>query len=106
LVLVWLCVAGAGIYAGAPSFWVLATSTLQASAAAAAIGMINAIANLSGYVAPSIVGDLLDRGFSHAQLVPFLSCCPLIAAGLIAALRISPKLANTRSGNGTQETNQ
>jgi MFS transporter, ACS family, tartrate transporter len=88
LVMVWLCLAGAGIYAGAPSFWVLPTLTLQAAAAAASIGMINSLANLSGFVAPSIVGDLLDRGFSNAQIVPFLSCCPLIAAGLIAALRI------------------
>jgi MFS family permease len=88
LVLLWLCLAGAGIYSGAPSFWVLPTLTLQATAAAASIGMINAIANLSGYVAPSIVGDLLDHGFSHSQIVPFLACCPLIAAGLIAALRM------------------
>jgi len=57
--------------------------------------MINAIANLSGYVAPSIVGDLLDRGFAHAQLVPFLSCCPLIAAGLVAALRVPASAGST-----------
>ena len=97
LVMVWLCLAGAGIYAGAPSFWVLPTLTLQATAAAASIGMINAIANLSGYVAPSIVGDLLDHGFSHAQIVPFLSCCPLIAAGLVAALRF-PAGSQSQSG--------
>ncbi len=102
LVILWLSLAGAGIYAGAPSFWVLATSTLQASAAAAAIGMINAIANLSGYVAPSIVGDLLDRGFSHAQLVPFLSCCPLVAAGLVAALRV-PAIPQSRSKGTTEQ---
>jgi ACS family tartrate transporter-like MFS transporter len=90
LVMVWLCLAGAGIYAGAPSFWVLPTMTLQAAAAAASIGMINSIANLSGYVAPSIVGELLDRGFTHAQIVPFVACCPLVGAGLIAALRVPP----------------
>ena len=95
LVLFWLCLAGAGIYAGAPSFWVLPTLTLQAAAAAASIGLINAIANFSGYVAPSIVGDLLDQGFSHAQIVPFLACCPLIAAGFIAALRV-PAVAQSR----------
>jgi MFS transporter, ACS family, tartrate transporter len=92
LVMLWLCLAGAGLYAGAPSFWVLSTMTLQAAAAAAAIGMINSLANLSGYVAPSIVGDLLDRGFSHAQIVPFVACCPLVAAGLIAALRMPGNL--------------
>jgi|HubBroStandDraft_5_1064220.scaffolds.fasta_scaffold38731_2 ACS family tartrate transporter-like MFS transporter len=88
LVMLWLCLAGAGIYAGAPSFWVLPTLTLQTTAAAASIGMINSLANLSGFVAPSIVGDFLDRGFSHSQVVPFLACCPLVAAALIAALRV------------------
>ena len=88
LVMLWLCLAGAGIYAGAPSFWVLPTLTLQTTAAAASIGMINSLANLSGFAAPSIVGDLLDHGFSHSQVVPFLACCPLVAAALIAALRV------------------
>lgn len=88
VVMIWLCLAGAGIYAGAPSFWVLPTLTLQTTAAAASIGMINSLANLSGFVAPSIVGDFLDRGFSHSQVVPFLACCPLVAAALIAALRV------------------
>jgi ACS family tartrate transporter-like MFS transporter len=92
LVMVWLCLAGAAINAGAPSFWVLPTMTLQTAAAAASIGMINSIANLSGYVAPSIVGELLDRGFTHAQIVPFVACCPLVAAGLIAALRIPARI--------------
>ncbi len=88
LVMLWLCLAGAGIYAGAPSFWVLPTLTLQTTAAAASIGMINSLANLSGFVAPSIVGDLLDRGFTHSQIVPFVACCPLVAAALIAVLRV------------------
>jgi MFS transporter, ACS family, tartrate transporter len=95
LVMVWLCLAGAGIYAGAPSFWVLSTMTLQAAAAAASIGMINSLANLSGYVAPSIVGSLLDRGFSHAQIIPVVACCPLVFAALVAALRV-PRVLPTQ----------
>ena len=86
--MVWLCLAGAGIYAGSPSFWVLSTVTLQSSAAAASIGMINAIANFSGFVAPSIVGALKTRGFSHAQIVPFVACGPLVASVLVALLRV------------------
>jgi MFS transporter, ACS family, tartrate transporter len=90
LLMVWLCVAGAGIYAGSPSFWVLSTVTLQASAAAASIGMINAIANFSGYVAPPIVGNLLDRGWTHNQVVPLVACGPLVGAVLVALLRVPP----------------
>ena len=88
MLMVWLCLAGAGIYAGSPSFWVLSTVTLQASAAAASIGMINAIANFSGYVAPPIVGKMLDHGWSHNQIVPLVACGPLVGAVLVALLRI------------------
>jgi ACS family tartrate transporter-like MFS transporter len=98
LVMVWLCLAGAAIHAGAPSFWVLPTLTLQAAAAAASIGMINSLANLSGYIAPSIVGDLLDRGFTHAEVVPFVACCPLVGACLIKALRVPATSQSGRPG--------
>jgi MFS transporter, ACS family, tartrate transporter len=88
LVLVWLSLAGAGIYAASPSYWVLATATLQAAAAAASIGMINSIGNFSGFVAPEIAGKLLDNGFSNAQLVPYFACCALVDAVLVALLRL------------------
>jgi MFS transporter, ACS family, tartrate transporter len=88
LLMVWLCLAGAGIYAGSPSFWVLTTVTLQASAAAASIGMINAIANFSGYVAPPIVGKLLDHGWTYNQVVPLVALGPLVGSVLVALLRV------------------
>jgi MFS family permease len=88
LLMLWLCLAGAGIYAGSPSFWVLSTVTLQSSAAAASIGMINAIANFSGYVASPIVGNLLDHGWSDGQVVRLAACGPLIGAVLVSLLRV------------------
>jgi len=88
LLMLWLCLAGAGIYAGSPSFWVLSTVTLQSSAAAASIGMINAIANFSGYVASPVVGNLLDHGWSDAQVVRLAACGPLIGAVLVALVRV------------------
>jgi len=89
----WLCLAGAAMNAGSPSFWVLPTMTLQSSAAAASIGMINSLANLSGFVAPAIVGMLLSRGFPNAQIVPVVACGPLVGAALVAALRMPPASA-------------
>jgi ACS family tartrate transporter-like MFS transporter len=88
LLMLWLCLAGAGIYAGSPSFWVLSTVTLQSSAAAASIGMINAIANFSGYVASPIVGNLLDHGWSDGQVVRLAACGPLIGAVLVSLPRV------------------
>jgi ACS family tartrate transporter-like MFS transporter len=89
-VMIWLCLAGAAMNAGSPSFWVLPTMTLQSSAAAASIGMINSLANLSGFVAPAIVGLLLSRGFTNAQIVPVVACGPLVGAALVASLRMPP----------------
>jgi MFS transporter, ACS family, tartrate transporter len=102
LMMVWLSLAGAGIYASSPSYWVLATATLQASAAAASIGMINSIGNFSGFVAPGIAGKLGDVGFSHAALVPFFACCALVDAVLIFILRLphgdAPPVAQSENG--------
>ncbi len=87
-VMVWLCLAGAAMYAGSPSFWVLPTMTLQSDAAAASIGLINSLANLSGFIAPAIVGALLSRGFTNAQIVPVVACGPIVGAILVAALKM------------------
>jgi hypothetical protein len=92
--MVWLCLAGAASFAYPPSFWVLPTMTLSAGAAAASIGMINSIGNFSGFVSPTIVGSLKDVGYSHAQLVPYLSLCTILAAGFVAALRVPPASAH------------
>jgi ACS family tartrate transporter-like MFS transporter len=92
-VMIWLCLAGAAMNAGSPSFWVLPTMTLQSSAAAASIGMINSLANLSGFVAPAIVGMLRSRGFTSAEVVPVVACGPLVGAALVAALRMPPASA-------------
>jgi ACS family tartrate transporter-like MFS transporter len=75
LKLLMLSVSGGAIFAWAPSFWVLPTLALGESAAAAAIGFINSVGNLGGFVGPFVVGRLLtgNRPFSVAVL--FLSAC-------------------------------
>jgi ACS family tartrate transporter-like MFS transporter len=88
LVMVWLTLAGGAAFAYPPSFWVLPTLTLSEAAAAASIGMINSLGNFSGFVSPKITGRLLAQGVTHAQLVPYLCLCTLIAAACVAALRI------------------
>jgi MFS transporter, ACS family, tartrate transporter len=58
--LIALCVVGIGLSSCLPVFWTLPTAYLGAGTAAAGIAVINSIANLSGYLAPQLVGLLRD----------------------------------------------
>ncbi|MBP2627832.1 MAG: rhmT [Firmicutes bacterium] len=49
-----LCVASMGYFAAQPIFWIMPTRFLNGVAAASAIGFINAIGNLGGFVAPNL----------------------------------------------------
>ena len=59
VVMIWLCLTAGAIYAWPPPFWVLPTLILGESAGAAAIGLINMMAAMGGFLGPSIVGYLL-----------------------------------------------
>ena len=49
-----------GVLAALPGFWALPTAYLTGAAAAAGIGLINSLGNLSGFVAPYVTGALSD----------------------------------------------
>ena len=68
------CLTGAAFYSWVPPFWVLPTQALTASAAAAAIGLINSVGNLGGFVGPSVTG------LFFAWKLP-----PIAAMGLLSA---------------------
>jgi ACS family tartrate transporter-like MFS transporter len=56
LVVAAFCVVAAGADGYFPGFWPLPTAFLTESAAAAAIGLINSVGNLGGFVGPYILG--------------------------------------------------
>jgi MFS transporter, ACS family, tartrate transporter len=86
-VLVMIFLVGSFMYAHLPAFWPIPTVFLGAAAAASAIGFINMIGNLGGFVGPTLVGNLVEKGpdgttnFRNALL--WLSIFPLIAASII-----------------------
>ena len=88
LVLLWLCLTGAFGYAWPPPFWVLPTTTLTKSAAAASVGLINAIGNLGGFLGPSVTGFLLSRQYSYTAAISFLSFCYVLGGVLILRVRV------------------
>ena len=65
-----------------PVFWAIPTEFLSASAAAAAVGMINAIGSVAGFAGPSAFGYLRTQSGSFAAGLAVLTATTL-AAGLL-----------------------
>jgi MFS transporter, ACS family, tartrate transporter len=80
-----LCLTGGTLFAWAPAFWALPATKLTQSAAAAAIGFINTVGNVGGFVGPLLVGRILSATSSFAGAAMFLSLC-LLASALLTWL--------------------
>lgn len=87
LVLTLLCLTGAAAFSWGVSFWVIPSLILGESAAAASVGFINCINSVGSFLGPSVTGYLLTNGFTHREVVWFLSSCFLVSAALVAAVR-------------------
>jgi ACS family tartrate transporter-like MFS transporter len=72
------CIAAAYL----PTFWAIPTEILTKSAAAAAVGMINAVGSVAGFAGPYAFGYLLTRtgSFSYGLAVMLVSA---LAGGLL-----------------------
>ncbi len=87
-VLLWLCLTGAAAYGWPPPFWPLPTASLGGAAAAASVGLINAIGNLGGFIGPTVVGLLLTREYSHSVAIVFLASCFVLGGLLTLPIRV------------------
>lgn len=79
--LISIAVAGALAYDG--PFWASASRAMPAVVAGTAMGLINAVGNLGGFIGPYVGGYLQD--VTHGSFLAtsiFLACC-LLAAGLV-----------------------
>jgi sugar phosphate permease len=72
-----------GTIAYLPSFWALPSAFLSSSAAAAAVGFINCIASIGGFVGPKIIGELSQRTDSFRGGFIFMIACWTIASALV-----------------------
>ncbi len=76
LALAFFCLAGVGISGSLPTFWNLPTAWLGPTAAAGGIAVINSIGNISGYVAPQMVGCCATRpAATRCRWSPPASAC-------------------------------
>ncbi len=83
-------------YAFLPVFWSMPTAMLSESAAAAALGLINSIGQLGGFVGPYIIGFLNDKTHSLTASFGFIALVYIAAASLILSLRIRDPLQSSR----------
>ncbi|HEY7305457.1 MAG TPA: MFS transporter [Bryobacteraceae bacterium] len=84
LVAALFCLLGFTFQAYLPPFWTLPTAYLGSAAAATAIGTINSIGNLGGFVGPYIFGYLRDATGHYETGLWFLTGC-MFTSGLLAA---------------------
>lgn len=84
-----LCLSGAAPSAW-PAFWPLPSAHLTGAAAAAAVGLINSVGNLGGFLGPYVVGYLKTSTGSFKAPLLFMAVCALIA-GLLATRIKQPK---------------
>jgi ACS family tartrate transporter-like MFS transporter len=83
LVLVAFTLVGFGTNAYFAPFWSLPSAYLSASAAAAAVGFINCMASIGGFVGPKIIGELSQRTGSFHSGFAFISVCWVLAVALV-----------------------
>src|SRR5256714_553178 len=74
--------AGGAFYGFQPVFWAVPTLFLTESAAAASIGLINAVGNLGGFVGPMVMGYLVNKTHSFSAGLLYL-VASLIVSGLL-----------------------
>jgi MFS transporter, ACS family, tartrate transporter len=77
----------ASVHAFQPCFWALPTISLGESAAAAAIGLINAIGNLGGFVGPFMMGYLVTKTGSFTGGFVWLLSSLVLGGVMVLLLR-------------------
>ena len=100
--MVFLLVAAIGVYGPYGPFWAVPSALLQAEVSGAAMGLINALGNLGGFLGPYVVGYI--RGRTHSGFAGFLvlSVFLLIAAVIFMFIgsdkkQHAPSVAATRT---------
>ncbi|HEY4126095.1 MAG TPA: MFS transporter [Rhizomicrobium sp.] len=81
-----LTVATMGVYAALVVLWTLPQSFMSGTAAAAAIALVNCVANLGGFLGPTVVGYLKQATGSYTAAMGFLSMGLVMTAIVITGL--------------------
>ncbi|MFO1249229.1 MAG: MFS transporter [Alphaproteobacteria bacterium] len=86
MVIAGFCLASGGVYSGLATFWSVPPLFLGGSAAAGAFALINSVGNLSGFVGPGLMGNLLQTTGSYTIGMWMCTAVALVSALSMAAL--------------------
>ena len=102
LQMVLLCVAAGALYAPYGAFWAIPGSVLRIEVVAVAMGLINALGNLGGYVGPYLVGWLTDS--TGTSLTGFAALAGFLAVAVVLVLvGLRPSAPEAESGESAPE---
>lgn len=87
--LVLVCVTAIGVYCGMGVWWSYPTTFLSGAAAAGAVGLINSVGNIGGWVGPYLTGFIKDTTGSFMNAYLYLAFSLTVAGLLILTLRKS-----------------
>ena len=82
-----LSIGTAGVLSTLPLFWTMPTAMLAGASAAAGIALINSIGNLSGFLAPYVVGAITDATGSQTYGLYVLAATLLLGAAMTMRLK-------------------
>ena len=90
VLLLFVTLAGVGTYAPMSVWWSYPTTFLSGAAAAGAVGMINSVGNLGGFLGPYLTGWVRQTTGSFAGALLYLAFSLTAAGLLILTLRNAP----------------
>jgi sugar phosphate permease len=100
-----MCLAGIGVYAPFGVWWSYPTSFLSGAAAAGAIGLINSLGNVGGFVGPYVTGFLKDWSGNHTlgwiYLATSMTCSGLLMLTFKKNVAL-PAISNRRMERAAQ----
>jgi D-galactonate transporter len=102
--MVGLTIGTMGIMASLPMFWGLPTAFLGGTAAAAGIALINSFGNLSGFVAPSLIGLLKDATQSTDSGLHMLAALLVLGAVCVLAVGVARRPRHEHMPGGLKPT--
>ena len=85
-----LVLAAVGTYAPMAVWWAYPTTFLSGPAAASAVGLINSIGNLGGFVGPYVTGWVKQQTGSFTGAMVYLAASLTLAGVLILTLKREP----------------
>ena len=92
LSMVFLTIGAAGVCTTVSQFWNLPGAFLGGAAAAAGIAFVNSVGNISGFVAPYMVGWIKDRTGSPSPALLVIAASMTLASLLV--FRVPRQLVN------------